>query len=470
MMLTGKRYIQHYKTLTKLGMPIVAGQLGVIVLGFADTLMVGRYSIEGLAAASFVNNLFSLAIVFSTGFSYGLTPVIGGLFGRLKALQGGSPTEPEDTEEALYGQIGGKLKSALWVNAAKTVLLLLIMGALYLNISRLGQPEELLPLMKPYFLVLLCSLLFVMLFNAFKQFAESINDTVTPMCILIGGNLFNIFGNWLLIYGKLGCPEMGLLGAGISTLASRILMLVAFAVIFLTSRRYRKYRRGFTQSRTGREDFLQLNRLGMPVGLQMGMEASSFSLSTVMVGWLGTLPLAAHQVMLTVSQLGFMMYYGMSAAVAVRTSNYMGQGNREEVRNTAAAGFHLVLAMAALASVVVLLFRNQLGIIFADSEEVALIVAQLVIPFVIYQFGDAMQSCYANALRGISDVKMVTLYAFIAYFVVSLPSAYLFGFIFDWGLMGIWFSFPLGLTTAGLLFYTRFRRSLKARAGAASGL
>jgi len=419
------------------------GQLGIIILSFADTMMVGRCGTAELGAASFVNNMFNLVIVFSTGFSYGLTPFVGNHYGR--------------GENASVGRI---LKNALAVNAVVAAGLMALMFVLYLNIHRLGQPAELLPLMRPYYIVLLVSLLFVLLFNAFKQFADGITDTVTPMVILLGGNVVNIFLNWILIYGKWGMPRMGLLGAGIATMTARILMLLCFVAVFFTAKRYRPFVRGFKESSVNKEDFVALNKMGMPVGLQMGMETASFSLSTIMVGWLGTVALAAHQVMLTVGQLGFMMYYGMAAAVAVRASNFHGQGDVVRVRENVSAGFRIILVMAAAVSIPLLIMRNSLGFLFADSEEVAAMVAQLVIPFAIYQFGDGLQCNYSNALRGISDVKMVMVYAFIAYFLISLPSAYIFGFILDWGLTGIWMSFPLGLTSAGLLFYRRYRRSI----------
>ena len=419
------------------------GQLGIIILSFADTMMVGRCGTAELGAASFVNNMFNLVIVFSTGFSYGLTPFVGNHYGR--------------GENASVGRI---LKNALAVNAVVAAGLMALMFVLYLNIHRLGQPAELLPLMRPYYIVLLISLLFVLLFNAFKQFADGITDTVTPMVILLGGNVVNIFLNWILIYGKWGMPRMGLLGAGIATLTARVLMLLCFVVVFFVAKRYRPYVQGFKDAAVNRKDFAALNKMGMPVGLQMGMETASFSLSTIMVGWLGTVALAAHQVMLTVGQLGFMMYYGMAAAVAVRASNFHGQGDMLRVRENVSAGFKIILVMAAAVSIPLLIVRNSLGFLFADSAEVAAMVAQLVIPFAIYQFGDGLQCNYSNALRGISDVKMVMVYAFIAYFLISLPSAYIFGFVLDWGLTGIWMSFPLGLTSAGLLFYRRYRRSI----------
>ena len=431
----------HYKALFKLGLPIVIGQLGMIILGFADTLMIGHHSTEALAGASFVNNMFNLAIIFATGFSYGLTPIVGSLFGR-------------GEQKA----VGRTLKNALLVNGLIGILLTLIMGILYLNIHRLGQPEELLPLMRPYFIVLLISLIFVMLFNAFKQFADGITDTKTPMWLLIGGNILNIAGNWILIYGHYGFPEMGLLGAGIATLSSRILMPIVFVFIFIYSKRYQPYKEGFLEGKINRKDFFQLNKLGWPVGLQMGMETASFSLATIMVGWLGAIALAAHQVMLTIGQLGYMMYYGMAAAVAIRVSNFHGQNDKGNVRHSASAGFHIILVMAILISLPLFLLRHEIGGWFTDNNEVALMAASLIVPFIIYQFGDGMQCNYSNALRGIADVKPVMYIAFIAYFIISLPSGYLFGFVFNWGLTGIWFSFPFGLTSAGLMFWWRFRK------------
>lgn len=430
----------HYTTLLKLGLPIVVGQLGIIVLSFADTMMVGHHGTADLAAASFVNNMFNLAIIFATGFSYGLTPVVGRLFGQGRELR-----------------VGEALKNALAANAVTALLLTFLMWVLYLFLDRMGQPQELLPLMRPYYVVLLVSLVFVMLFNAFKQFADGIGDTMVPMWILLGGNVFNIFFNWCLIYGKMGFPELGLLGAGAATLGSRVMMVVVFAAVFFAGRRYEVYLRGFRQGRVNRADFVELNRMGWPVGLQMGMETASFSLSTIMVGWLGATALAAHQVMLTIGQLGFMMYYGMAAAVAVRVSHFHGQGQTPLVKDAASAGFRMILVMAFGVSLLIFVLRHSVGSWFTDDAAVSALVAQLVIPFVMYQFGDGMQCAYSNALRGISDVKPVMLYAFVAYFIVSLPAGYLFGFVLDMGLVGIWLSFPCGLTAAGVLYYLRFR-------------
>lgn len=448
-----KIYKEHYKALIYLGLPIVIGQIGVIVLGFADTLMIGHHSTIELGAASFVNNVFNLVIIFSTGFSYGLTPIVGGLYGTHQ-----------------FAPAGQALRCSLLANLLIAVLLTICMCVLYLNLENLGQPEELIPLIRPYYLVLLASLIFVMLFNGFKQFTDGITDTQTAMWILLGGNVLNIIGNYILIYGKLGFPELGLLGAGISTLFSRIMMVVIFVLVFLRSRRFLRYKIGFYRLGWSRAVFGRLNGLGWPIALQMGMETASFSLSAIMIGWLGTIALASHQVMLAISQFTFMMYYGMGAAVAVRVSNFKGQNDILNVRRSAYAGFHVMMVLGLVLSLIVFLCRNHLGSWFTDSPEVAAMVTSLIIPFLVYQFGDGLQISFANALRGISDVKPMMFIAFVAYFLISLPVGYFCGFIMDWGIVGVWMAFPFGLTSAGLMLWLRFRQKTRTLAANSSYL
>lgn len=435
---------EDYRKLLTLGLPIVIGQIGVIILGFADTLMIGHHSTTELAAASFVNNMFNLAIIFSTGFSYGLTPIVGSLFGRGKKAESGQA-----------------LRNSLAANTLLALLVCIAMTILYLNINRMGQPEELIPFIKPYFLVLLVSIPFVLWFNGFKQFTDGITDTKVSMWILLSGNILNIVGNYILIYGKMGMPELGIVGAGISTLTSRILMVVAFCIIFFTSKRYIIYREGFINGKINKKEFIQLNKLGWPIAGQMGMETASFSLSAIMIGWLGSMELATYQIMMAVSQVCFMMYYGMGAAVAVRISNFYGQKDMENVRKTSKYGFHIMMCMLIINSIPIFLLRNHIGGWFTDSETVGIMVAQTIIPFLIYQFGDALQINYANALRGIADVKPMMLYAFIAYFIISLPAGYIFGFVLDFGLIGVWMAFPFGLTSAGIMYWLRFRKMTK---------
>lgn len=417
------------------------GQLGMIVLGFADTMMVGHHSTTELGAASFVNNIINLVIITATGFSYGLTPIVGGLFGR---------------EE--LPQAGRALRCALLANLMAGAIMMAALGILYFNVGNIGQPKELLPYIRPYYLVLLASMPFVMLFNAFKQFTDSITETRTSMWILLSGNLLNIVGNYVLIYGKLGLPEMGVVGAGVSTLISRIVMVALFCLVFLARKKMRPYREGFFKLGWSRQLVSRLVSLGTPIALEMGMETASFSLSIIMVGWLGTIALASHQVMITISQFTFMVYYGLGAAVAVRTSYFNGQDDRDNVRHTVVAGLQVMVALELLLSGIIFLLRNHIGGWFTDSAEVSSTVISLMVPFFIYQFGDGLQITYANALRGIADVKPLMVIAFIAFFVISLPVGYFCGFVLNLGLVGVWMAFPFGLTSAGVMMWYRFKK------------
>ena len=417
------------------------GQLGMIILGFADTMMVGHHSTTELGAASFVNNIINLVIITATGFSYGLTPIVGGLFGR---------------EE--LPQAGRALRCALLANLMAGAIMMAALGILYFNVDNIGQPKELLPYIKPYYLVLLASIPFVMLFNAFKQFTDSITETRTSMWILLTGNLLNIIGNYVLIYGKAGMPEMGVVGAGVATLLSRVVMVALFLFVFLSRKKMRPYREGFFVLGWSRQLVRRLVSLGTPIALEMGMETASFSLSIIMVGWLGTIALASHQVMITISQFTFMVYYGLGAAVAVRTSYFNGQDDRDNVRHTVVAGLQVMVALELLLSGIIFLLRNHIGSWFTDSAEVSSTVISLMVPFFIYQFGDGLQINYANALRGIADVKPLMVIAFIAFFVISLPVGYFCGFVLNFGLVGVWMAFPFGLTSAGVIMWYRFKK------------
>lgn len=249
------KYKTYYKSLILLGLPIIIGQLGAIITGFADTIMVGQHSTEELAAASFVNNVINAFIVLGTGFSFNLTPVIGENLAKNKRIE-----------------IGGWLKNSIVANLTTTTLILSVLAIIYLNLESLGQPEEILPLIRPYFLISATSVIFVMLFNSFRQFVEGIANPFISMWVLLVGNLLNIAGNYILIYGKLGLPELGLFGAGISTFTSRFIMLVLFITVFILRKDYASYRKGFASIPINKPFWKRLNSIGWPIGLQQGLE------------------------------------------------------------------------------------------------------------------------------------------------------------------------------------------------------
>lgn len=437
-------YSYHYRTLLNLGIPIVIGQVGTIVLGFADTLMVGHHSVTELAAASFVNTIMAIVLVLALGFSYGLTPIVGQLFGR-----------------GYNERIGAVVRNGLAAAALTAAVLVGALAIIYINVGNMGQPEELLYLVRPYLAVNIISVPFVCWMNSLKQFFDAIGHTKTSMYILLGGNVLNIIGNYLLIYGPGPMPELGLLGAGISTLLSRVAMCLTALLIFLAASKYRAFSSAFRRGDIERDIFMDVCKKSLPVSLQMGMESAEFALTGIMVGWLGTTALAAHQVMITVSQVFFMVYYGIAAAVSVRVSYYIGQGEIAQLRKVAAAGFHIIVAIGCMVSVPVFLLRGNIGFAFANDATIASICAQVTIIMLIYQFGDGLQSNYANALRGTGHVKPMMYIAFVSYIVISLPLSYLLGIRLGFGIMGIWSAFPIGLTIAGTLYYLFFVKRVR---------
>lgn len=437
----------HYKDLLRLGTPIVIGQIGQIVLNLADTLMIGHHNTEELAAASFVNTMFSLLVLIAVGFSCGLTPIAGARFGRKE-----------------YSSIGQVVKCALVANTMLAVLLTAAAVTLYYALPYLGQPEKLLPLMRPYLLINILSMPFVCWGCAMRQFFDTIGRTKISMMVFVMANTLNIIGNYILIYGKWGMPELGLLGAGISTAISRVIIITVFMIIFCMRHDMRVFSSGiFTSIRLDSHVFRRLISLGWSSGLQMAMESAAFSLTAILVGWTGVMPLAAHQIMLTVSMFFYMFYLGIGIAISVRVSHYIGRRDYHSISQVSRAGLHIILCMAFCVAIPIFMLRNEIGWWFANDEQIAVLVAATIVPLIVYQFGDALQMTYANTLRGLGLMHHLMVVSFIAYFMISLPLSWFLGIYLGYGIVGIWWAFPVCLTVAGTLFYIIFKRHNKPR-------
>ncbi len=437
-------YKQHIKSLVLLGLPIIIGQLGNIITGLADTVMVGQHSTDELAAASFVNNVINAFIILGTGFSFNYTPIIGEHIAINKRIA-----------------IGGWLKNSLMANTTTTALITLVLFLIYLNVDYLGQPEELMPLIRPYYLILMCSVLFVMLSNTFRQFVEGIMDASVSMWVLTFINAINIAGNYILIYGKCGFPELGLLGAGISTLLSRIIMLLLFIAVFAQQKKYKPFRKGFLVTPFRKSYWKRLNLIGWPIAFQQGIEAATFCITTIMIGWLGGMALAAHQVAIAISTVSFTIYLGLGSAVAIRTSMFKGLQDWRNVRRVTLAGVMLAVLLSITLSGLLYLCCDTIGSYFTDDEAVLQIVSVLLPILIAYQFGDSIQIVLANALRGLSDVTSIMIISLVAYFIIAIPAGYSIAFFLDEGIAGIWLSYPIGFTCAVLLLGFRAYRVMK---------
>lgn len=436
--------MQKIREILRIGLPIMLGQACVIILAFADNIMIGWHSVDELAASSFVNNVMNLFILTELGFATGMTPMIGA-----------------DNGTGNIKGIGITVKNGLVTNGIIGGISIILLTIIYFCLDHFGQAPELMPYIKPYFAIIGISTLFALGFNVLKQFTDGICRPMISMTLLMIGNLLNIFGNWVLIYGKLGFPEMGLTGAGISTLVSRVLILIVFAVYIFKSKKMNEYARAIKDALLSRDKMKGVFKMGYPVGIQMALESSTFTFAAVMAGWLGVIQLAAHQVVITISQLFFLMMQGLSFAVSILVSNAFGRKDLGSVREYARKGYFMTLGISATLSALLYCFRYQAAGIFTDSPEVSAMAVSLFFLLFAYQFGDGLQLCFANVLRGIQDVRPIMYAAFVSYYLIAIPSAYVLGFKTSLGIHGIWLGFPIGLTLAGIFFYARYRSDLK---------
>lgn len=439
------KYKWEYGNLLRLGAPVVVTQLGIIVVAFADTIMVGRCGTNELAAAAFVNSIFTIGIVMLIGFANGLTPLIGSLFSRGES-----------------DKLRDMMRAGVISNLLLALVFTLIFGIGYLFLDRMGQPEELLPLARPYYLIMLSTLFPISIFNACQQTSNGCGDTVTPMWIMILSNGVNIVGNWLLINGELGCPKLGLLGAGISTMTARYLAMILILSVYAFSRRRRVYVTGWRHAKNGtlREDCKRVWITSYPVMIQSGIECVMWSLGGVVSGWFGAVSLAAYQVVVTISQLGFMVYLGIGVAVSVRVANFTGLEDRETVRRITIAGLHLMMILATVASVIFYVFAAPMIEVFTTDKLVEAAALPLIIPLILYQYGDAIQITYANALRGATVVKPLLWMSVIAYIVVGSPVMLLLAEGLKMGNVGVYYSFSVALFVVSAGYWYCFRRDV----------
>lgn len=426
----------------RLGLPVLITQVGFIITGFADNIMVGRYATDALAAASFVNNVFNIPLFLLLGFSYGLTPLIGALYAR------GS-----------VRRIGQTVRAALLINALVGAVVVAAMVVLYFNIHRLGQPHELLPLMRPYYILYLCGLIPIALYNVFAQWSYALRNTAMPMWIILGANLFNILGNYFLIFGSCGAPELGLFGAGLATLAARLGCALVIIGVFFLKPSNAPYRRAFLREPVHTATWRTVFATSWPVSLQMTFETTSFSGCTILCGWLGQIPLAAFQIVMVVGTLGFCFYYAMATSVAVMVSNEAGAASPAGMRRVAWAGYTVILALAALSCTLFITLGPHLMALFSDDPAVVACAVAVILPLVLYQLADATQINFANALRGTSNVRPMMWIALLSYIFIGFPAAWTFAFPLHLGFYGIVLSFSIPLFLAAVLYLLSFLRT-----------
>ncbi len=436
-----KAYIPYYKRNLNIAVPVMLSQIGQVLVQQIDNMMVGHVGTTELAASSFANSVFVIGMVMGMGFTFGLTPLIGSEYTRGNHLKSAS-----------------LLRNSVFLDVIIALLLGTILYIISFFMHRMGQPPQVVKLAVPYFRILVFSFLPLMIFYAIKQFVEGLGNTKIAMYVTISANVVNIILNYLVIYGNLGFPALGLNGAGYATLSARIIMPIIFVIIFSRNLRMKKYIKLIAHTRINLPDVKRLFSVSIPISLQMLLEISAFALSSVMMGWFGEIPLAAHQIALGLATVTFMIVSGIASGTTIRVAHQYGKKDYNGMYKAAMASIHLVLGFMVVFATSFILFRDYLPYLYSNSHEVVVLASQLLLLAAIFQIFDGLQVVSLGILRGLADVNKPMIYAFIAYILINLPLGYLLAFKLHVGPAGIWMGFVFGLLCAAILFFRRFKK------------
>ncbi len=430
----------------QLAYPVIIGQLGIIMMGVVDSLMVGGLGAVPLAAASLANSLFFLIIIIGLGVSNVVTPLV--------AISVGANQ---------WEQCGIYFRQSLLVNFFIGTILMIAIYFVADIIKYFHQPEGVIFYARSYMKILSFSVLPLMLFQTYKQFIEGLSFTKPAMVVTLLANIVNIFGNWVFIFGKLGMPKLGLDGAGLSTLFCRAFMGFAMMYYVMKSSEFSSYNVNFHFKNINIPVIKKILNLGLPSGFQYFFEIGAFSFAIIMIGWLGAKQLAAHQIAINLASISYMAVLGISTAGGIRVGNAVGRQNTAEIRR---AGFVALLSgsfIMIVSGIIFITMRNILPALYISDEKVVQIASSLLIIAALFQLSDGTQAVGLGILRGLTDVKIPTFITFISYWLIGLPIGYFLGFKFDYGVQGIWVGLLLGLTSSAILLTYRFNVKSKQR-------
>ncbi len=434
----------YLKKTLRFSIPIIIGQLGQLSMSVTDNLMVGGIGPSALAAAAIANSLFVLILAAGIGLTMGITP--------LTAMAVGNETPDQCTDI---------LKQACFLNALAGVL---CAGFIYIfahAISYMNQPLEIVPSAIAYMQLLGFSMIPLMLFQTFRQFAEGIGFLKPAMLVTLAANLVNILVNWICIYGHLGVPAMGVSGAGMATLFSRIFMACCLGGIILTSRRSRKFRFALMPMKINFHIIKDLLSIGIPTAFQYLFGVSAFAAAAVIVGWMGTHSLAAHQIAMNLSTISFMMCMGISSAGTILVSQAMGKHQMHKAREAGFAAVILCTLFMGCAGMIFIAGRFFLPGLYVSDPAVRQIASSLLIIVAVFQISDGIQSVGTGILRGLPDMKIPTLITLLAYWIAGLPIGCLLAFPFGLGIYGIWWGLAISLSVSAISMMFRFHFKTK---------
>ena len=439
-MIQKKYYIQNLRVAS----PVILSFVGQQMVQIMDTIMVGRLGAVELSAVSLSSAIILNITMIGLGIAMGLTPLVGVHHARRENQQSG----------VLF-------QNSMLLNGMISFILCGLLLVINPMLVFFGQPESVLEILDGYYYTVTISLIPYLLFMTFKQFLEGLGNTFYSMLITIGCNILNVFLNFGFIYGYMGFPEMGVTGAGVATLISRVMMPIAFLAIVLVKKEYRNYFSYFSRAALSLKKQWDLVKVGFPIATQLTLELFSLTFMTIMRGWLGEKTLAANQITQTMMGFSFMIANGVAAASTILVSHDVGHRNLVAIKNHTYSGLHLGIAIMAFFALVYAFGGEYLARIFSTDEEVIAITAKLFVVVALFEVIDGTQVTMLGALRGLTDVKFPMYCAVVCYLLVEIPVGYLLGFKLGLGAEGIVGGFMAGISIAAVAFIVRFRKLVK---------
>lgn len=422
-----------------LAAPIAASQVSDMLTLAVDLIMVGDLGTVPLAAVTLAGTSSTMVLLFGVGFTVAMTPEIATRMAR--------------------GDIAGAA-AAMHTGARMSILVACILvGALLLMspwLGVLGAPADVTAAAIPYFRWYVLSFVFRLAFGAIKQTSEALGNSRMPMVIAVAANVVNIGCNWVFIYGNLGMPAMGAEGAGLATFLSRVCAVGIGLWVWYRSRLFAPLRVR-PAGRLNRGERRTLAVSGASIGLQITLEVAAFAFGGLMVGWLGAVPLAAHQVALNLASITFMGALGLSSAATVRVASAAGSGVAHAVRRAAHVAIGIVVAFELITAIGFILLRHELPLLYSDDPLVLVLASQLLVYAAAFQLFDGLQVVGMGILRGLNDTRVPAMMSFVAYIMLCIPLGYVIAFPLGLGAHGIWIGYVIGLTIASIGYLLRFR-------------
>ena len=442
--MTLTKYTSEFKKNIQLAYPVMLGQLAHILVGFADSIMVGELGPAPLAAVSLANSLAFIAFSIGIGFTFAITPLIAEAHTSNNIARGKS-----------YFQHGVLMSLILSV---------VLCGALFLMkplMYFMDQPVEVVEYASPYFDIVVYSMIPMLLFQAYKQFSDGMSQTKYPMRAAIIANIINVGLNYLLIYGKFGFPRMELIGAGLGTLISRVLMLFFIMYIVHTKDVFAVFVEKIRFSSFKKRFFFKVLNVGYPSAMQMFFEVGMFAGGILLAGMIGTNAQAANQISLNLATMTYMLAVGLGVTATIRVGNQKGLKNFVDLKRITISVLLLMLLIDVVLAIGFFVFKDFLPTLYIQDVEVIKIAATLLIVAGLFQISDGIQVVLLGALRGLQDVKKPMVITFIAFWIVGLPISYFLGIKTDLGALGIWIGMLVSLTLSAIMLYLRFDKLTK---------